>query len=673
MKIKLKKTAFFFFTLFLSFLWSNQPQINFQRYFSSDSTIAVVHKDYIIPIKSISFLKSNHYVIDKSTLESSNFFSPIHLINWNTISFLLDPGLPSNFYGLEFFQSEQRSTSYLINERELNEPLTGLFDLRDFRFDELQSIEFIIPTRSFLLSRNNNENAVIFNESQRYSTSPYSRLKYIEAPYDNLFFDGLFNVNFTHKNNFEFGITKHNALGRFINSEKDLWAGKLKLTHYFSNKVNLGLTYRYSKSLVRFNEGINLNNPLLSPGSSIDEILYDNQKALVVNDDAYHKWTFNTWDLIGLIQPNDKMQTLINAYYIQSLREFRDNEHKADSLRIFDDHLSKVVGISVKENLRLLFNKTELSFNFENISIESPNYFSNLSENRFNAYIFNQFDFSKNIIPSYYLKVTGLNNLKNSLISFGADIYFKINESLSFTSGYSNFKKIFTYDEKFFYHFNLNSDYSDISIIYGDLKFSTKEFLIGSEIYYKQIKNNSTQTDFYSIEQNNSILNFLPTRQKNFGGKINLEIAIWKVFNKLTILYNDNLVDFSNQQFHKINSPRYQIKFEVFYKDLLFKKSLNLMAGFRFYGFSSFNGRIFSPSKLTFVDIRTRNDTLFNAASIKIPSNFLVDLIISGRVKEAANVYFSIENLFNRKFFYMPYYPANDRQFRFGLTWEFYD
>lgn len=673
MKIKLKKTAFFFFTLFLSLLWSNRPQINSQQYFFSDSTIAIVHKDSIIPIEAISFLKSNYYVIDKSALERSNFFSPIHLINWNTNSFLLDPGLPSNFYGLEFFQSDQRSNSYLINERELNEPLTGLFDLRDFRFEELHSIEFIIPTRSFLLSRNNNENAVIFNESQRYSSIPYSRLKYIEAPYDNLFFDGLFNVNLTRKNNFEFGITKHNALGRFINSEKDLWAGKLKLTHYFSNKVNLGLTYRYSKSLVQFNEGINLNNPLLSPGSSIDEILYDNQKALAVNDDAYHKWTFNTWDLTGLIQPNDKMQTSINAYYIQSLREFRDNEHKSDSLRIFDNHLSKVLGISVKENLHFLFNKTELSFKYENISIESLNYFSNARENKFNAYIFNQFNFSKNIIPSIYVKVTGLNNLKTFLTSAGADIYFKINESLSFTSGYSNFKKILTYDEKYFYNFNLNNDYSDISMIYGDLKFLAKDFLIGSEIYYKKIRNSSTQTDFYSIEQNNSILNFLPPQQNNFGGKINFETTIWKVFNKLTILYNDNIVDFSNQQFHKINSPRYQVRFEVFYKDMLFKNSLNLMAGFRFYGFSSFNGRNFSPSKLAFLDIRTQSDTLFNAASIKIPSNFLVDLIISGRIKEAANVYFSIENLFNRKFFYIPYYPANDRQFRFGLTWEFYD
>lgn len=673
MKIKLRRIAFFLFSLCISTLLSNQINAANWNFFFADSIKNIIHRDSIIPIRTISFVKSNSLVIDKSTLERSNFFSPIHLIGWNTNSFLLDPGLPSNFFEFKLFQSDQRSTSYLINDRELNEPLTGLFDLRDFRFDELESIEFIIPTRSFLLSRDNNENAVILNEFKRYSSIPYSRLKYIEAPYDNLFFDGLFNVNFTRKNNFEFGITKHNAQGRFINSEKDLWAGKLKLTHCFSNKINFDFTYRYLKSLVRFNEGINLKNPLLFSGSSIDEILYDNQKALPVNDDAYHKWTFNTLDFNAVIKPNEKFQTLISTYYIHSLREFRDNEHKSDSLKVFDDHITKTYGITLKENLQFLFNRMELSFNFENISIESPHYFSDVSDKKLNAYLFNQFNLIQKITPSIYFKITANDNFNNPLSSYGSDINFEINETISFTFGYSNFKKLLSYDEKYFYHFNLIKDYSTVAMYYGDLKLRTENFSIESEVYFKQIKNNSIQSDFYSIEQNNSILNSLPEEQKSFGGKLNFESSIWKILNRLIVLYNDNLIKFSGSEFHKITSPRYQVRFEIFYKDILFKNSLNLMAGFRFYGFSSFNGRNFSPSKLTFVDIRTQNDTLFNAALIKIPSNFLIDLIISGRVKESANVYFSIENIFNRKFFYIPYYPANDRQFRFGLTWEFYD
>jgi outer membrane receptor protein involved in Fe transport len=64
---------------------------------------------------------------------------------------------------------------------------------------------------------------------------------------------------------------------------------------------------------------------------------------------------------------------------------------------------------------------------------------------------------------------------------------------------------------------------------------------------------------------------------------------------------------------------------------------------------------------------------LFNFASIRIPSNFTIDLFASGRVKENAIVYISIENLLDRKFYLVPYYPANDIQFRFGIAWEFYD
>ncbi len=105
----------------------------------------------------------------------------------------------------------------------------------------------------------------------------------------------------------------------------------------------------------------------------------------------------------------------------------------------------------------------------------------------------------------------------------------------------------------------------------------------------------------------------------------------------------------------------------------MFKNSLDLIAGVRLKLFSSFAGRSFSPSKLSFVDVRTYNDSLLNFSLITIPANFTIDLVASGKIKEAAIVYLSIENLLDRKFYLSPYYPTNDIQFRFGIAWEFYD
>jgi hypothetical protein len=196
---------------------------------------------------------------------------------------------------------------------------------------------------------------------------------------------------------------------------------------------------------------------------------------------------------------------------------------------------------------------------------------------------------------------------------------------------------------------------------------------INSELYYREEKNQSDISGFYSLEQGNSILNFLFPNFTVYGMKSSLSVNFWKFDSNIDVIYNDNKVEFNGSNFRKTLYPRYQIQYELLYRDLLFRSSLDLMAGFRIKLFSSFSGRSFSPSKLMFVDSRTYTDSLLNFSLITIPSNFTIDLVASGRIKSSAIVYLSIENLLNRKFYLIPYYPTNDIQFRFGISWEFYD
>lgn len=652
---------------------SNVLKDNIQNQIRNKSKKSSIEIDSIIPITSVSLINSNSKKIDKNLLNRSNFFSPIHLMNYETNSFLVDLGLPSNFYELSLLQSENRSNSFFIDELRLNEPLTNLFDLRDIRYDEFESIHIIFPTRSFLLSRYNDKNAIIFDEWKRYSPIPLSRIRYIEAPYDNLFFDGMFNVNISPKYNFEFGVTKHNAFGRFINSEKDLWAGKLKLNHYFSNHFNFGLVYRYSKSLVRFNEGININNPFITQGQTINDILYDNQRALAVNDDAYHKWTNHLVDLSGLLNIEEISQTKLNVYFHQSLREYRDNERKADSIRIFDNHWSKVIGITLKENLQFHFNKIEAKANYERVIIQSPFFFHKVIDDLLSVYALYQIDFSKIVTPAFYAKFNHIKGTDKKLLSYGSDLTINFSNNTNLVLGASKFKKIYSYDERYFFNFNLGDFISDIFLFSGKFSFSKAPFNIFTEFYYRDENNPVTKNGFYSIEQGNSILNYPFEKIKAYGLKSDLSFSLWKLNSKASFVYNDNQITLNGRGYHKSIYPRYQGQFEIFYRDIFFKSSLDLLIGFRIKVFSSFAGRSFSPSKLLFADVRTYNDSLINFGLMTIPANFTIDIVASGRIKEAAIVYLSIENLLDRKFYLIPYYPTNDIQFRFGIAWEFYD
>lgn len=634
----------------------------------------IIPPDSVLPIEKVSFLISNSQIIDKFLLERANFFSPLHLLSSRTNSFLFDPGLPSNFYELSLMQNNNRSISFILSDIELNEPLTNLFDLRDVRFDEINTIFVILPTRSFLISRFNNPSSVMFKEWRRYSPIPYTKIKYIEAPYDNLFFDGMFNVNLTPRLNFEFGVTKHNAYGRFLNSEKDLWAGKIKSTYFFSNQINLNFTYLYSKSINRFSEGVNLKNPLLAPGEPIENIIYDNQRALMLNDDAYHKWTTHSINLEGLLKPFDISQTQLNLYFNQSLREFRDNEHKADSLKIFHNHWSKVFGLSLKENLNYLFNNLEIKLNYERIIIESPFYFQNkLIDNHLSGYLFYQLNLLDFIQPAFYSKFSNYDHNNINYLSYGTDLTINLPYNFKFIFGFADFIQSLSYDERYFNTFNLTDNKTNNQLYFGNISYLSKNLKLSLEGFLRNTKYASEPTGYYSIEQNDYILNYFPSSESTFGGKFDIKYSFWKLNSSLSFIYNDRIQKFNGTTYHKIIQPRYQSRLEVYFNDILFKSSLDLIAGVRINGFSSFSARNFSPSKLVLVDIRTYNDSLFNYASIKIPANFTIDLFASGRVKESAIVYLSLENVLDRKYYLIPYYPANDIQFRFGLMWEFYD
>ncbi len=122
-----------------------------------------------------------------------------------------------------------------------------------------------------------------------------------------------------------------------------------------------------------------------------------------------------------------------------------------------------------------------------------------------------------------------------------------------------------------------------------------------------------------------------------------------------------------------IYQPRLVSNVGLFFKDKFFNNSLDLNAGLRLNFFTSYNGLGFSPEKLYYTNIRTIDSIEVNFSQIKIQSNYKLDLVASGRIKDVAIVYLAIENITNRKFYLEPYYPINDIGFRFGLAWEFLD
>ncbi|MBU2444222.1 MAG: putative porin, partial [Bacteroidetes bacterium] len=469
--------------------------------------------------------------------------------------------------------------------------------------------------------------------------------------------------------------TKHSQPGRFKNSERDLWAGKIKLTHFISNAFNWKFAYRYSKSLVRFNEGISLSKITLRPNETLNDVLYDELRTPVVNEDAYHKWTKHNIDLEarGNFFNDEKSISSLKLYFSQAQREYRDGERELAGSKIHNDHWSKVWGTKFKQNYSVNFIELEAAMLLERKILESPFIPGKKLFTEFQSYFLSEFNLSNVVKPGFYLKYYNQERINASHFSFGGDISFTSIDNLHFYTGLSQVYYIPAQDEIAYDIYKNIFEIGKRSSLYSRVSYTNNFGSLSADYYlhHDEIAKTNSNALYYSHSQEllNGINKSYPQKSIQMGGSVSGLLKYWK----LNLQFNLSMNKITEENILTIYQPRITSNVGLFFKDKFFNESLDLNAGIRVSFFTSYNGLGFSPEKIYYVNVRTIDSLDFNYSQLKIPSNYQLDLVASGRIKESAIVYLSIENITNRKFYLEPYYPINDIGFRFGLAWEFLD
>ncbi|MCX8010158.1 MAG: putative porin [Ignavibacteria bacterium] len=637
-----------------------------------DSLRKALLGDSVITIKSLRIKNPfTEHTLKPINLLTDNFYDVYNQINFLPNSFVRDLGSPSHLSEVILQGNGWRKSSYFIDGLNLNDPFTNTYDLQELRCEELQSIDLITNTRAFLYGRTNEKVSVIFNSKEFYSVQPYSRIKYIESQYNNLYLDGIFNVNVHRRINLDLGVKKHSAPGRFRNSEFDIWAGKIKLTHFLSNAINWNLAYRYIKSLYRFNEGVDVANIVLRPNENLEDVLYDEQKAPVQNSDANQTSSKHTLNLQFRGKFFDDSLSLSKAdfYFIQHLREFRQGEVDTRLTKIENNHWTKLFGAKLQQNFNLGNNKFEFTANLERKIIESPFVHDKLIRNNFQSYLLWEYQISDLIVPAVYIKY--LNYGKRSSINFGGDITFYPSQNFSGYFGASYYTFYPSVDQSYY---NRDSIIEGRTLnLYSKLTYQNDFLKLSIDYFFYQNK----ATEYlkrsilfpYSLEEINGI-NLIPElKSLQHGGSLSGEIKFWKTITNLSV----SIIRTSEDDYATLYQPRYKINLGIYFKDRLFNNSLDLTAGLRFNYFTSYYGLGFAGEKIYYVNSKIIEGVEKNYSQIKIPSNYRLDVFASGIIKESATVYIAIENITNNKFYLEPYYPINDIGLRFGIAWEFLD
>ncbi|MEJ5352575.1 MAG: putative porin [Melioribacteraceae bacterium] len=641
----------------------------------NDTTIVKKDTLKIIPQKTLALLSISNYVLRKEELNFSDYRYSGNFFNYIPFGLIRDLGSLGQPNEVLLYGSGYNNISFLYDGILINNRLFNSYDLYLLQSESIDSIEIITFPRGFFYSNYNNSASVNFISKYNSSSKPYTRIKFYQAPNEEGMIDGIFSSNFGKRLNIFSEITNQSVNPFYRNTDYSLWLASLRVSYALSNNLTLIGSYKHSKSIIQLNGGVNADSILNSyPKEQFEDVLYNNILAPVKFYNRYQKVTTHnfTLRLFGELYKNSF--TDFSIYYQTGLSEFRQNDTTGTNLQsnaenVFHNNEYKTIGVRLKNDLT--FSNLQINFinEFENNKFSSPLLIQNKSLNSFSSGIFLTSFLPKKIAQiSLYGKY--LNYDDNSYFGYGGDISFNLNNKIKIYAGASSFYKPFTLFEN--HPFAINKKQKNTAVEIKSI-FSFNPLKIELGYFYSA----SIDKQIAALIQNKFLLNdnaiyFKIDNLYLQGINLALNAKVWKI-----ILTSNTNFYFSESNREKQAIPEFTSSGGIYYQDLLFNSNLNLKIGLNYYSIGTRNDMLIDFEKnittpymwLIAPNVRTVPYLLTK----KYPSEFQLDLFAAGQIQKNAIIYFVFENLLNRKYFIVPYYPKQERGIRFGVAWEFFD
>ena len=125
--------------------------------------------------------------------------------------------------------------------------------------------------------------------------------------------------------------------------------------------------------------------------------------------------------------------------------------------------------------------------------------------------------------------------------------------------------------------------------------------------------------------------------------------------------------NYQSSSYQAITSlPTHVINSALYYQGNLFKNALQLQVGFNASYYSEFNGMAYSPAL-----------NMYHVQTQKTVGNYpYVDFFLTARIKPVrffVKIDHVTQGLFGSNYSLTPNYIQNDRAFKFGINWLFFD
>ncbi|MBN8569152.1 MAG: TonB-dependent receptor plug domain-containing protein [Ignavibacteria bacterium] len=651
--IKPAKKYYFFFYLLLSFLF-----INSVSYSQTDSLRRKTDSLFRIPFDTLKIKKTVQFSQQSDTIPYNDFIwndkrNVSEVLNEYSGFFVNNKGLGqyNRIYYNNFIDYE---IGFFRDGIQINNNFFGIFDSELISINEIDKIEVVSNTSSFIYGVNSFGKAINIITKDKFQPKPFSQLRYSQDRSGSLFADASFSIPLSKKFNFLIRANNHSGDGLYTNSDFSSWRANGRMSWFPSTKWNFKLDFAYAKISRGLNEGLNFYGKDLSSQSVIDS-LRDTKATVLDPTGREENRNYNASVSVYSRSFGSNSLTSAEFYYTHYYRSFGG---KALALELNSPHVDEYynterLGLNLKFNKRLIFSdKQSLEFTFLN------NYYSDnfdidyqpdglnrdtLNYNISAAFLSGKIDykFNKFFISAMAKEEKNLSNSTAGNFSFGGETKLILIENDNFGLGVfaggnyieyrvtNHFYPEFTYDK-----------YSYKSYEAGiDFKFEKFSSLIAfnRSKYYSSVKFNLIT----------GVSKFTLNSENNF--KVNRFAGSLPFFSKNDISYSDKL--FKNKLDLKIG-----VNFKFISNFEYYSTYYNESTWDRFYGAGSFSG-------------------LYEALK---PSNnkFLADFYIGARIGRA-NINFTVANIFNSFYYDTFMFPSDDRGglgnvvSRFTIVWDF--
>lgn len=539
-------------------------------------------------------------------------------------------------------------------------PLTFSYETKKLGFNFYQA-----PYQNDVL----NQHHILYYQTK----GPFASLTGIAGSKQEQNFDFLFSNTLKNKLNITLGFKRYGSLG-FYKRQQTFTNNFYTTSHYKSKSNRVGY---YAFFL--FNKNKHLENGGLTSDTVFKENININKQLLALNLSAAKRElrqttvNFNPWFRLN---KNEDSSTVF-SHYINYEIEYRGNYSK-----YLDD------GISTDNYYNVFY--------FDTLKTNDSSHWRNFS---------NALNYVLDIKPIHSKLQVGFRNEINQTYQHGFDSVIK-NNSLQAgfyinDKSYNGFIKasyIVNGGNATDYQIEINNEIikklviRDKSFPYKLLINFSREQRHPDYIYNRWISNHyQWKNNFVPIEKIQSTIG-VSSLDNRFGfGVISQNIKNQIYLNELVspeqtsatiqimtaFIYKDFLIakhlginvkyNYQSSSYQAITSlPTHIFNSALFYQGALFKNALQLQVGFNATYFSEFNGMAYSPA-LNMYYVQTQ----------KTVGNYpYVDFFINARIKPV-RFFIKIDHVnqgfFGSNYSLTPNYIQNDRAFKFGLNWLFFD